>query len=101
MDFWFIPVLFALISRKKGGDNMAKIDSAYSYYLNTYGSSAVSRYDTHKKSELRNTYNRIVKLNKESPLYKISSSGDVKRFAIDIKENTRRIQNVASSLSEG
>lgn len=86
MDFWFIPVLFALISRKKGGDNMAKIDSAYSYYLNTYGSSAVSRYDTHKKSELRNTYNRIVKLNKESPLYKISSSGDVKKFAIDIKE---------------
>ena len=80
---------------------MAKIDSAYSYYLNTYGSSAVSRYDTHKKSELRNTYNRIVKLNKESPLYKISSSGDVKKFAIDIKENTRRIQNVASSLSEG
>lgn len=59
---------------------MAKIDSAYSYYLNTYGSSAVSRYDTHKKSELRNTYNRIVKLNKESPLYKISSSGDVKKF---------------------
>ena len=94
-------MLFALISRKKGGDNMAKIDSAYSYYLNTYGSSAVSRYDTHKKSELRNTYNRIVKLNKESPLYKISSSGDVKKFAIDIKENTRRIQNVASSLSEG
>ncbi len=80
---------------------MARIDSAYSYYLNTYGSSAVSRYDTHKKSELRNTYNRIVKLNKESPLYKISSSGDVKKFAIDIKENARRIQNIVSSLSEG
>lgn len=80
---------------------MARIDSAYSYYLNTYASSSVSRYDTHKKSELRNTCNRIVKLNKESPLYKISSSGDVKKFAIDIKENTRRIQNVVSSLSEG
>lgn len=80
---------------------MAMIDSAYSYYLNTYGSSSVSRYDTHKKSELRNTYNRIVKLNKESPLYKISSSGDAKRFAIDIKENARSIQNIVSSLSEG
>lgn len=79
---------------------MAKIDSLFllSEHLRR---SAVSRYDTHKKSELRNTYNRIVKLNKESPLYKISSSGDVKKFAIDIKENTRRIQNVASSLSEG
>lgn len=55
---------------------MAKIDSAYSYYLNTYGSSAVSRYDTHKKSELQQHLYRIVKLNKESPLYNISSSGD-------------------------
>lgn len=80
---------------------MAKIDSAYSYYLNTYGSASASRYDAHKKSELKNTYNRIIKLNKESPLYKISSSGDVKRFAIDIKENARSIQNIVSSLSEG
>ena len=47
MDFWFIPVLFALISRKKGGDNMAKIDSAYSYYLNTYGSSQKERTAQH------------------------------------------------------
>lgn len=80
---------------------MAKIDTAYSYYLSTYGNSKVSRYDTHKKSELRNTYNRMVKWNKDSPLYKISSSGDVKKFAIDIKENARRIQNIVSSLSEG
>lgn len=80
---------------------MAKIDAAYSYYLHTYGNSTVSRYDTHKKSELRNTYNRMVKINKDSPLYKISSSGDAKKFAIDIKENARRIQNVVSSLSEG
>ena len=86
---------------RKEGITLAKIDSAYSYYLNTYGSSSVSRYDTHKKSELRNTYNRIVKLNKESPLYKISSAKDVKEFAIDIKEGARSIQNVVSSLSEG
>ena len=50
---------------------MAKIDSVYNYYLTTYGSSNVSRYDAHKKSQLRDVYNRMVKLNKESPLYKI------------------------------
>ena len=49
---------------------MAAIDSAYQYYLSTYGNSTVSRYDTHKKSQLRDTYNKIVKTNKESPLYK-------------------------------
>lgn len=79
---------------------MAAIDSAYQYYLSTYGNSNVSRYDTHKKSQLRAVYNNIVKTNKESPLYKIKYSGDVGKFAIDIKERTRSIQNVIASLSD-
>lgn len=70
---------------------MAAIDSAYSYYLSTYASMASSRYDTHKKSQLRAVYNNIVKTNKDSPLYKIKNSGEGKRFAIDIKEHTRSI----------
>ena len=36
---------------------MAAIDSAYQYYLSTYAGRALSRYDTHKKSELRDVYN--------------------------------------------
>lgn len=79
---------------------MATISSAYQYYLSTYRSSDVSRYDTHKKSQLRAVYNNIVKVNKESPLYKIKYSKDVGRFAIDIKEKTRSIQNVVASLSD-
>lgn len=79
---------------------MAAIDSAYQYYLSTYRTSGVSRYDTHKKSQLRAVYNSIVKTNKDSPLYKIKYSGDVGRFAIDIKEKTRSIQNVIASLSD-
>lgn len=79
---------------------MAAITSAYQYYLSTYRPSGASRYDTHKKSQLRAVYNNIVKVNKESPLYKIKYSGDVGRFAIDIKEKTRSIQNVVASLSD-
>lgn len=79
---------------------MAAIDSAYQYYLSTYGKQGMSRYDTHKKSQLRAVYNNMVKANKESPLYKIKYSGDVGRFAIDIKERTRSIQNVVASLSD-
>lgn len=79
---------------------MDAIDSAYQYYLSTYNNSNVSRYDTHKKSQLRAVYNNIVKTNKEAPLYKIKYSGDVGRFAIDIKERTRSIQNVIASLSD-
>lgn len=80
---------------------MATIDNAYQYYLNTYGNSAVTRYDTHKKSELRSVYNRMLKVNKDSPLYKIKRSEDVPRFLIDIKENARYVKNVVASLSEG
>ncbi|MDE7435584.1 MAG: flagellar filament capping protein FliD [Lachnospiraceae bacterium] len=79
----------------------AIMDNMYSYYLSTYGKSTVSRYDSHKKSELRSVYNSILKSNKESPLYKIKESGDVHRFAIDIKENARHLKNVIASLSVG
>lgn len=78
----------------------AILDTAYNYYLTTYGTSSVSRYDAHKKSELRSTYNNIVKVNKESPLYKLKDTGDLDKFAIDIKENARSIKNVVASLSE-
>ena len=80
---------------------MAAIDTVYHYYLSTYGNSTVSRYDSHKKSELRDIYNRMVKTNKESPLYKIKETKNAARFAIDIKESARQIQNVISSLSGG
>ncbi len=79
---------------------MAKIDSAYDYYVSTYGNQKASRYDSHKKSDLRKIYNHIVKSNKESPLYKISNVEDAKRYAIDIKENAKSIQNVVASLSD-
>ena len=47
---------------------MARIDAAYNYLLSTYGKATGSRYDSHKKSELRSLYNNIIKTNKESPI---------------------------------
>ena len=79
---------------------MARIDSAYNYYMSTYANKEVSRYDSHKKSDLRKIYNNIVKANKESPLYKISNPDNAKLFAIDIKENAKSIQHVVASLSD-
>ena len=75
---------------------------AYSQLNAMYGISmgTSNKYDSHKKSELRSTYNSIVKSNKESPLYKISEGANVKRFAIDIKEQAHTIKNVVASLSE-
>lgn len=79
---------------------MAKIDSAYNYFLTTYGKDMGTRYEPHKRSELRSTYNSILKSNKESPLYKITQTGDVAKFAIDIKEQANSIHNRISSLTQ-
>ena len=78
---------------------MARID-AYAYYLSTYHPVRPTRYDTHKKSELRKVYNQMVKTNKETPLFKLSRADEVAKYAIDIKENAKSIQNVVASLSD-
>ncbi|MCR4955610.1 MAG: flagellar capping protein [Lachnospiraceae bacterium] len=81
---------------------MAAIDTIYNYYLSTYGNNTVNRYDTHKKSELRSIYNNMIKVNKETPIYKIlgMENGDASKFAIDIKESSLNLSKVAASLSE-
>lgn len=78
---------------------MARIDTAYNYFLTTYGKDIGSRYESHKKSELRDTYNKIIKTNKDSPLYRIHDSEEVGQFAIDIKEHANAMALSASSLS--
>lgn len=76
------------------------ISSAYNYYLSNYVGQEVSKYDTHKRSELKEVYNRIVKANRTSSIYKISETDDVKKYAIDIKEAARALSNVVSELSD-
>lgn len=80
---------------------MARIDAAYNYYLSTYNPRGNgSKYDIHKKSELRKAYNEMLKANKESPLYKINmDDGDVTKFAIDLKENARAAKNIIAEMS--
>lgn len=80
---------------------LAAIDTIYNYYLSNYGHSNVNRYDTHKKSELRSIYNNIVKINKESPLYKLTdiARDETQQFAIDIKESARNLAKTTASLS--
>ena len=77
---------------------MARIDAAYNYFMTTYGDSIGSRYESHKKSELRDTYNKIVKANKDAPLYKIKDTEDMGQFAIDIKEHANSMFLSVSNL---
>lgn len=76
----------------------AALNTVYNYYLTTYAPKSTSQYDTHKKSELRNIYNSIVKLNKESPLYLMDTSRETREFAVGLKENARLLRNTIASL---
>jgi flagellar hook-associated protein 2 len=77
----------------------AALNTIYNHYLSAYApGGTTSRYDTHKKSELRNVYNSIVKLNKESPLYLLDTSKESQNFAVGLKENARQLRNTIASL---
>ena len=76
----------------------ATINTVYNHYLTTYAPKSTSKYDTHKKSELRSIYNSMVKLNKESPLYILDTSRESREYVIGLKENARQLRNTIASL---
>ena len=80
--------------------DITALNTVYNHFMTTYAPQGTnSRYDTHKKSELRSVYNSIVKMNKESPLFLLDNSDEAKEFAVGIKEGSRELKNVISSLS--
>lgn len=74
------------------------LSTVYNHYLTTYAPKGTTRYDAHKKSDLKGIYNSIVKLNKESPWYLPTTGKDVQHYAIDLKENARNLHNTIASL---
>ena len=76
----------------------AVMNTVYNNYLTTYTSKPLTKYDSHKKSELRNVYNSIVKLNKDAPWYLPTTSRDTQQYAVDLKENARGLRNTIAQL---
>ena len=76
----------------------AIMNTVYNNYLTTYASRQITKYDTHKKSELRSVYNSIVKLNKDTPWYLPTTSKDTQHYAVDLKENARELHNTIAQI---
>ncbi len=75
----------------------AVMNAVYNNYLTTYTPS-LTRYDAHKKSELRSVYNSIVKINKEAPWYLPTTNKDTQHYAVYMKENARGLRNTIAQL---
>ena len=76
------------------------ISNVYNYYMSEYGAKPYNKHNTHKKDELRDVYNSIVKINRASPFYDIDVSEESQKFAIDIKENARELFDVTADLTD-
>lgn len=74
------------------------MNTIYNNYLTTYAPKPLTKYDTHKRSELRSVYNSIVKLNKDEPWYLPTTSKDTQQYAVDLKENARGLRNTIAQL---
>ncbi|MDD3413398.1 MAG: hypothetical protein PHY47_05300 [Lachnospiraceae bacterium] len=80
-------------------NNQMALNTVYNTFLTTYALKTDTKYDAHKKSELKNIYNSILKQNKEAPLYLYKSKKETQEFAVGLKENARQLKNTISSLS--
>lgn len=77
------------------------INSVYSYYLSQYGNKSNSKYDSHTRTQLKNTYSKVVKINSQTPVYKLDLSTAAQKYAIDLKEHARALENITEDLSDG
>ena len=76
----------------------AALNVVYNHYLQTYSQTRPSRYDTHKKGELRNIYHSIVEQNRKSPLFLLENTKESREFVVGLKENARLLRNTIASV---
>lgn len=76
------------------------ISNVYSYYMAEYGVRPADRHSTHKKSELRDIYNNIVKISRSSPFFDVDISEESQKLAIDIKEAANKLSNITADLTD-
>lgn len=72
------------------------------YLMSAYGNQTSSaKYDNHKKSELRDVYSRMIRTNRNSPVYKIDYTPRMAEFAIDLKANAHQAENIVMKMGGG
>lgn len=79
---------------------MGAEDNIYNRLVPTYKPQPLTKYDTHKASELRNIVNEITKLTKESPTYFVKLNDAKQTYLLGIKEAAIMFQNGFGELCD-
>lgn len=74
--------------------------NSYNYLVPTYRPKPLTKYDTHKASELRNIVNEITKLTKESPTYFVKMNDAKQTYLLGVKESAIMFQNGFEELCD-
>ncbi|MGN0346135.1 MAG: flagellar filament capping protein FliD [Lachnospiraceae bacterium] len=78
--------------------NMAILNNVYSYFQSSYMPKTSSKYDAHKRDDLKGIYNSIVKLEKESPVFLLPHSEAIEEYSIHMKKSALRFRDDVANL---
>ncbi len=74
--------------------------NVYNYLTSNYVPRATSKYDVHKKSELRDLVSEILESNRKSPLFLVKLSEHKQDYALDLKETAIATEAALTSMHE-
>ncbi|MEE3392161.1 MAG: hypothetical protein VZR00_01760 [Lachnospiraceae bacterium] len=74
--------------------------SIYNYLLTSYKPKRVTKYDSHKKQELRDVVSTIHTLTENSPVYLLRMDDDKQSYALGIKDAGTELYNIFDSLGD-
>lgn len=72
----------------------------YNNLLTTYSPKPLTKYDTHKASELRNIVNKISKIASTSPVYLVKLTDAKQTYALGVKESSMLLNKNLKELSD-
>lgn len=84
----------------EGGGTMLDLNPVYNYYSTAYAPQKQTKYDSHKRSELKSVYNNMVKNNTKSPLFKIKMNDSTQEYALGVKSAAIGLKNFSEFLAD-
>ncbi|MBE5951312.1 MAG: hypothetical protein E7260_06910 [Lachnospiraceae bacterium] len=73
--------------------------SVYNHLLQGYAMMRPTRFDSHKKSELRDVYQNILRMSSEQPLYKITFDESAQAYTLGIKDSALSLSSMIKELN--
>ncbi len=83
----------------KRGKVYHMIYDVYNYLISDYVHKSNTQYKAHNSTELKDIYNKIVKMSQKMPLYLFHLSDDIESFALDLKDSSIQLANAFSYLA--